>query len=102
MKFSYIKESVKKHASKIVSAFTGGAVVASSAVTAFAAGDTNEAVSAAQSMLQQATSTLNITNIVAIVGGGIAAVIGLFLAWWGVRKLMGMLMNVFKKGRVSL
>ena len=33
---------------------------------------------------------------------GIGAVIGLFLAWWGARKLVRMLMGAFKKGKVSL
>lgn len=103
MKFSNIKEKIKKHASRIVAACTGGAVMASGAISAFAADATaNEAVSAAKNMLETATGTMNIGNIVAIVGAGIGAVIGLFLAWWGVRKLVGMLMNAFKKGRVSL
>lgn len=99
---SKLKNFVKSHASKLVSAVTGGAVMASGTITALAADSTNEAVSAAKNMLETATSTINIGNIVAIVGAGIGAVIGLFLAWWGVRKLMGMLMNAFKKGRVSL
>ena len=97
MKF---KETVKKHFSKVVGAIAGIGVTAGTAVTAFA--ETNEAVSAASSVLANATSTLNITNIVAIVGAGITAVVGLFLAWWGVRKLLSMLMNAFKKGKIKM
>lgn len=85
------------------------AVTCCTALAAFAeettvalAADSSEAVSAAQSLLESATGTLNISNIVAIVGAGIGAVIGLFLAWWGARKLVRMLMAAFKKGKVSM
>lgn len=97
-----IKAKAKQHASKLVAAFTGGATMVATSVTALAAGESNEAVSAAQQMMQAATGTLSIGNIVAIIVAGIGAVIGLFLAWWGVRKLMGMLMAAFKKGKVKL
>lgn len=102
MKLSEIKEKAKQHASRICAALSGGAVMAVGAVQTYAADGTNEAVSAAKSLLDSATGTLNIGNIVAIVGAGIGAVIGLFLAWWGARKLVRMLMGAFKKGKVSL
>ncbi len=102
MKFKDFKEKVKVHASKIVAAVSGGAVMLGGAVQAFAADGDTEAVSAAKSLLNSATSTLNIGNIVAIIGAGIGAVIGLFLAWWGARKLVHMLVSAFKKGRVSV
>lgn len=103
MDLKSIKAKAKQHASKIVASLSGGAVMLGGAVTALAA-DTgsNEAVSAAKSLLETATGTMNIGNIVAIIGAGIGAVIGLFLAWWGARKLVHMLMNAFKKGKVSL
>lgn len=100
MKFNEFKSKCKQHASKIVAACSGCAVMASGAIQAFA--EDTEAVSAAKSLMDTATSTLNIGNIVAIIGAGIGAVIGLFLAWWGARKLVRMLMNAFKKGKVSL
>lgn len=100
MKFAQIKEKVKAKAKHIVAACSGGAVMLGSTITALA--EDTEAVSAAKSLMDSATSTLNIGNIVAIVGAGIGAVIGLFLAWWGARKLVRMLMGAFKKGKVSL
>ncbi|MGN0535222.1 MAG: hypothetical protein ACI4IR_04385 [Eubacterium sp.] len=100
MKWSDIKAKAKQYGSKIAAAVSGGAVMASGAITAFA--EDTEAVSAAKSLMESATGTLNIGNIVAIIGAGIGAVIGLFLAWWGARKLVGMLMAAFKKGRVSV
>jgi len=102
LKFAEFKSKCKQHAGKIVAAFSGGAVMSSGVISAFAAEGTGEAVSAAKSLLETATGTLNIGNIVAIVGAGIGAVIGLFLAWWGARKLVRMLMGAFKKGKVSL
>lgn len=103
MKFKDFKDKVKSHASKIAAAVSGGAVMLGGAVQSFAAdGADAEAVSAAKNLLSSATGTLNIGNIVAIVGAGIGAVIGLFLAWWGARKLVRMLVNSFQKGKVTM
>ena len=102
MKFKDFKEKVKAHAGKIAAAVSGGAVMLGGAVQAFAAETDAEAVSAAKNLLTSATGTLNIGNIVAIVGAGIGAVIGLFLAGWGARKLVRMLVNTFQKGKVSM
>lgn len=103
MKFKDFKDKVKAHASKIAAAVSGGAVMLGGAVQALAAdGADAEAVSAAKNLLSSATGTLNIGNIVAIVGAGIGAVIGLFLAWWGARKLVRMLVNSFQKGKVTM
>lgn len=102
MDLKSIKAKAKQHAGKILAAFSGGALMATGSVTALAADGTNEAVSAAKEMMQAATGTLNIGNIVAIVASGIGAVITMFLAWWGVRKLIGMLMAAFKKGKVKV
>lgn len=100
--FEKVKSRFKRYGSKIAAAVTGFAVATGGSITSFAADGTNEAVSAAKSLMESATGTLNIGNIVAIVGAGIGAVIGLFLSWWGARKLVNMLMKAFKKGKVSL
>lgn len=73
-------------------------------MTAFAAetGTNTEAVSAAKALMDAATATLNIGNVVAILSAGIGAVLGMFLSWWGARKLVNMLIKVFKKGKISL
>ena len=103
MKFKDFKGKVKAHASKIAAAVSGGAVMLGGAVQAFAADGTDaEAVSDAKNLLSSDTGTLNIGNIVAIIGAGIGAAIGLFLAWWGARKLVHMLVNSFKKGKVTV
>lgn len=88
---------------KCVSAVGSAGAVLGTATTAFCAeGDVSEAVQAAQTLMGKLTAVLNITNIVAILGAGITACAGLFLAWWGARKLVRMLMGVFKKGKLSI
>lgn len=77
----------------------GSALIASSMVAL--ADGTNEAVSAASTLMGNITSTLNITNAVAILSAGLGAVVGLFLAWWGARKLANMVVNVFRKGKIK-
>lgn len=89
---------------KLAGAVAGVGTVVTGAITARASEPVavTEAVSAAKAVMETATSTLNIGNIVAIIGAGIGAVIGLFLAWWGARKLVRMLKNAFTKGNVTM
>lgn len=93
-----LKEVPTKVKGFIAAGGVGSAFMAAS-VSAFA--DTNEAVSAAQTLMSNITSTLNITNVVAILSAGLGAVVGLFLAWWGARKLANMVFNVFRKGKIK-
>lgn len=62
----------------------------------------NEAVQAAKTVLDGVTGTLNIANIVSILGIGITAAIGLVLLWWGARKLIRVVMSAFRKGKISV
>ena len=62
----------------------------------------DEAVSAAKGLFATVTGTLNFANIAKVLSIGIGAVIGIWLAWWGIRKLVRMLTNVLQKGRVQL
>ena len=88
---------------KIASGIASATAILAPASTAFCADPTvNEAVQAAETLMGKLTAVLNITNIVAILGAGITACAGLFLAWWGARKLVRMLMGVFKKGKLSI
>ncbi len=88
---------------KCVSAVGAAGAVLGTATTAFCADPAvNEAVSAAETLMGRLTAVLNITNIVAVLGAGITACAGLFLAWWGARKLVRMPMGVFKKGKLSI
>lgn len=62
----------------------------------------DEAIDAAEGLFGTITGTLNFTNIAKVLGIGLAAVIGIWLAWWGVRKLTKMITKALTKGKLSL
>lgn len=95
-----LKSKLSTVKGKIACSIGAGVATLGSAMTVFA--EDTEAVSAAKALMDAATSTLNIGNVVAILSAGIGAVLGMFLSWWGARKLVNMLIKVFKKGKISL
>lgn len=97
-----LKSKLSTAKCKIACSVGAGFATLSTAMTALAEGENTEAVSAAKSLMEAATSTLNIGNVVSILSAGIGAVLGMFLSWWGARKLLNMLLKVFKKGKISL
>lgn len=86
---------------------TGVGTALGSSITALAnetatTGTAEEAVQAAKTLMGEVTTVLNITNVVAILSAGIGSCLGLWLAWWGARKLVKMVVNVFRKGKITL
>ncbi len=57
---------------------------------------------AAQQMLGLVTAEVNFGTILSVIGVGIGAALALMLGWWGLRKLVKMVIGAFKKGNVSL
>lgn len=53
------------------------------------------------SVLSAITGQINVTTVIAVVAGAIGASIGLVFMWWGVRKLIRVLMSAFRRGRLS-
>lgn len=53
------------------------------------------------SVLSAITGQISVTTVIAVVAGAIGAAIGLVFMWWGVRKLIRVLMNAFRSGRLS-
>lgn len=51
------------------------------------------------SALQGQISVSTVVEVLAVCAG---AAVGLAFMWWGVRKVVRVLMSAFKKGRVSL
>lgn len=49
--------------------------------------------------LQEQISVSTVVGVLAVAAG---AAVGLAFMWWGVRKLVGVLMSAFRKGKVSL
>lgn len=48
------------------------------------------------------TAQINVASIVSVLGGVLAACVGMVFMWWGVRKIARMVMSAFQKGKVSL
>lgn len=55
-----------------------------------------------QQVTDAVTSQFSISTIASIVGIVLAACVGLFLFWWGARKVIRMITSAFTKGKVSL
>lgn len=71
-----------------------------------AAGDTSDqadvAVSAMKEGLAEVTSTLSIGNILTVILSVLGICVGFMFFWWGIRKIIRMAQNAFKKGKVSV
>ena len=52
-------------------------------------------------VLTAITGQISVTTVIAVVAGAIGASIGLVFMWWGVRKLIRVLMAAFRKGKLS-
>lgn len=55
-----------------------------------------------QSVLDTLQSQISVSTIVGVLVVAAGAAVGLAFMWWGVRKLVRVLMSAFKKGKVSL
>ena len=53
------------------------------------------------SVLSAITAQISVTTVIAVVAGAIGTAIGLVFMWWGVRKLIRVIMSAFRKGRLS-
>lgn len=52
-------------------------------------------------VLTAITGQISVTTVIAVVAGAIGAAIGLVFMWWGVRKLIRVIMSAFRKGKLS-
>lgn len=98
-----------KAGKRILAVFGAMLVMCSMAVPAFAveggaAGEAAgaDAIAAAKSVIGEATKTINISNLTTILVYGVGIAIGLFLLWWGARKLVRIVTAAFKRGKVSV
>ena len=82
------------------------AILAISMVACFADGAAAsggaDAVSAVQTVFTNVTGTINISNVVAILGIVVGACVGLVLMWFGIRKVIKIIMGAFRKGKISV
>ena len=55
-----------------------------------------------QSIIEGIQAQISISSVVSILATGVGIAVGFAFMWWGVRKLIKVLMSAFKKGKVSL
>lgn len=55
-----------------------------------------------QTILTTLQEQISVSTVVGVLGVAAGAAVGLAFMWWGVRKLVRVLMSAFKKGKVSL
>lgn len=100
-----VNKQVIKRIGSLLCAF---AILAISMVACFADGAAaggaagSEAVSAVQSVFTDVTGTINIGNIVSILAIVVGACVGLVLMWFGIRKVIKIIMGAFRKGKISV
>lgn len=54
------------------------------------------------SVLSAMTSQISPTTVIAVIAGTIGAGIGLVFMWWGVRKLVKLIMGAFRSGKLKV
>ena len=57
---------------------------------------------AATDIFETLYSLITIQTIVNVIGIALAAAIGIFLAWWAIRKVTRMVIQAFSKGKISV
>lgn len=101
--FTKLKESkVFKRVALMCSAVVVAAVSAIGASAEVSAPASADIVAGVEQVTTAVTSQFNITTIASIIGVVLAGCVGLFLFWWGARKVVRMIASAFKKGKISL
>lgn len=54
------------------------------------------------SVLSAMTSQVSVATVVSVIAAAVSAGIGLVFMWWGVRKLVRVLMGAFKSGKLKV
>lgn len=65
-------------------------------------GSTAITSSSFSSVIDAVTAQVSVSTVVEVLAYAVPAVIGLVFMWWGVRKVVRMVMSAFRKGRISV
>lgn len=65
-------------------------------------GSTAIGSSAFASVIDAVTAQISVASIIEVLVYAIPVVIGMVFMWWGVRKVVRMVMSAFKKGKISV
>ena len=63
-------------------------------------GSTAIGSSAFSSVINAVTAQISVSTIVEVLAYAVPICIGLVFMWWGVRKVTGMVMGAFRKGKL--
>lgn len=96
-----LKRFLKSTTGKIAASVASATAVLAPASTAFCADDP-DFISSVQSVWSQITSVINLGNIVKIIGICIAAVLGAFFFWFGIRYAFRKIKAATTKGKASV
>lgn len=55
-----------------------------------------------KSIVDTVTSQISVTTVVGVIGGIIAVCAGFAFFWWGIRKVIKMVMSALKKGKMAV
>lgn len=55
-----------------------------------------------QSIFSGLTEQISVSSIVGVLAAVVGVCVGLVFMWWGIRKVVRMLMSAFRKGKVSV
>lgn len=55
-----------------------------------------------ESIITAMSAQLSVTTVVGVLAAAIPVCIGLVFMWWGARKVAGMLMRAFKRGKLRI
>lgn len=65
-------------------------------------GSTAITSSSFSSVIDAVTAQVSVSTVVEVLAYAVPVVIGLVFMWWGVRKVVRMVMSAFRKGRISV
>ena len=107
--FQKVKRFLSQRANRVAIAVGGSLGAIGGGIAAvFAEGPTTSAPTTADitggvtTVTNAVTSAFKISTIAEIIGIVLAGCVGLFLFWWGARKVVRMISAAFKKGKISL
>lgn len=102
-----VKQFFHEKRNQVAMAIGGSLGAIGGLCTAFAADpqaapSTSDITGGVTTVTNAVTSAFNISTIAEIIGIVLAGCVGLFLFWWGARKVVRMISAAFKKGKINL
>lgn len=98
-----VLKAIKRKSKVLIGAFVTALTLVTTGIVAMASTGSGTTISYSDfsSLFTTLTGQINVTTILGVIGGVAAVCIGLVFFWWGVRKVIRMLMSAFRGGRFS-